>query len=149
MRRLDLLGAWIALLIFVLSSLVFVSRLAGRPQIGYWLGIPLLLTAIPLGYLLAAAPAYGRPPLYYVQVGLMILFLAVEAVVDYVLRVEFRGIRWVVIPYVMLFLAGTGGMLGIASHAGRRWAIGAIILFLIMAALAFVQRARVERLAGG
>jgi hypothetical protein len=45
-----------------------------------------------------------------------------------------------VISYVILFFAGTGGMLGVAANAGRGWAISAIILFLIMAALAFVQR---------
>lgn len=43
--------------------------------------------------------------------------------------------------YVTLFFAGTGGMIGVAAHAGRGWAIAAIILFLIMTALAFIQRA--------
>jgi hypothetical protein len=32
-------------------------------------------------------------------------------------------------------------MLGVAANAGRGWKFTAIILFLIMAALAFVQRA--------
>ena len=31
--------------------------------------------------------------------------------------------------------------LGVASNAGRGWSISAIILFLIMAVLTFVQRA--------
>jgi hypothetical protein len=46
-----------------------------------------------------------------------------------------------VISYVVLFFAGTGGMLGVARYAGRGWSISAIILFLIMAVLTFVQRA--------
>ena len=37
--------------------------------------------------------------------------------------------------------AATGGMIGVASLAGAGWAIAAVILFLIMAVLAFVQRA--------
>ena len=49
--------------------------------------------------------------------------------------------RWMVISYVVLFFAGTGGLLGVASNAGRGWSISAIILFLIMAVLTFVQRA--------
>ncbi len=32
-------------------------------------------------------------------------------------------------------------MIGVAANAGRGWAIVATVLFLIMAALAFVQRA--------
>jgi len=45
------------------------------------------------------------------------------------------------ISHVVLFFAGGGGMLGVAANAGRGWSIAAIILFLIMAGLAFVQRA--------
>lgn len=45
-----------------------------------------------------------------------------------------------VISYVTLFFAGAGGMLGVAAYAGRGWSIASIVLFLIMAVLAFVQR---------
>lgn len=142
MKQLDLVGAWIAQLIFVLSIGTFVARLAGRPKIGYWLGMPLLLTAFPLGYLLIQAPIYKRPFLYYIQIGLMLAWLAVELILDYVFQIEFRQVRWAVILYVVLFFAGTGGMIGVATQAGKPWAILSIILFLIMAVLAFVQRAR-------
>ena len=70
----------------------------------------------------------------------MLAWLVVEALLDYVLKVEFRNVRWMVISYVVLFFAGTGGMVGVAANAGRRWSILAIILFLIMTVLAFVQR---------
>ncbi len=60
---------------------------------------------------------------------------------DYILKFDFRQINWIVISYIVLFFAGTGGMLGVAANAGRGWTIAAGILFLIMAILAFVQRA--------
>jgi hypothetical protein len=50
-------------------------------------------------------------------------------------------VRWIVIGYVVLFFAGTGGMLGVAANAGLGWSIPAILLFLFMAVLTFVQRA--------
>ena len=46
-----------------------------------------------------------------------------------------------VIGYVVLFFAGSGGMLGVAANAGRGWTILTVILFFVMAALAFIQRA--------
>jgi hypothetical protein len=46
-----------------------------------------------------------------------------------------------VIGYVTFFFAATGGMIGVASLASAGWAIAAVILFLVMAVLAFVQRA--------
>jgi len=78
---------------------------------------------------------------HYLQIGVMLVWLIVLFLVDYVLKYDFRQTQWLVISYVMLYFAGAGGMIGIASLAGRRWTISSIILFLIAAILAFVQRA--------
>jgi hypothetical protein len=142
MESLNLLGAGLALAIFILSSLTFISRLAGRPEVGRWFGVPLLLTAFPLGYLLSQAPQHARSPLYDLQIGLMLAWLAVTFVLDYWPRFEFRQVRWAVIGYGVLFFAGTGGMIGVAALAGRPWAIAAGVSFLVMGVPAFVQRAR-------
>ncbi len=71
----------------------------------------------------------------------MIAWLILELLLDYILKIDFRQVRWMVISYVVLFFAGAGGMIGVAALAGRGWAILAVILFLVMAVLAFVQRA--------
>lgn len=137
----NLLGAVLAHLIYVASILVFVSRLLGWNQLGQWSGYTLLLTAFPLAYLLLKAPQFERPALYYVQIGLMIVTILVIFLLDYLLEIEFRHTRWMVVAFVMLYFAGTGGMLGVAADAGRTWMISAIVLYLVMAALAFWQRA--------
>ena len=47
-----------------------------------------------------------------------------------------------VIPYVMIFFAATGGLLGVAFEAREQsWSISALVLYLLLAILAFVQRA--------
>ena len=71
----------------------------------------------------------------------MLAWLVVEVLLDYILKIDFCNARWMVISYVVLFFAGTGGMLGVAANAGRGWGVLAIILFLTMAVLTFVQRA--------
>jgi hypothetical protein len=141
LERTNLLGALVATAFFISASLVFISRLLGKPQYGHWIGYFEFLLAIPLIYLLIQAPQLNRPVLYYIQIGCMLAWLVVEALLDYVLKVDFRHVRWMVIGYVVLFFAGTGGLLGVAAHAGRNWSIAAIVLFLIMAVLTFVQRA--------
>ena len=141
LEKTNLLGAIVAITFFVSASLVFIFRLLGKPQYGQSLGYFEFLLAIPMVYLLWKAPQLGRPTLYYIQVGCMLAWLVVEALLDYILKVDFRNIRWIVISYVVLFFAGTGGMLGVAVNAGRGWSIAAIVLFLIMAILTFVQRA--------
>jgi len=141
LEKTNLLGAITAIAFFASAILVFVFRLLGKPQYENWIGYFEFLLAIPLIFLLIQAPQLGRPTLYYIQIACMLAWLVLEALLDYILKVDFRNVRWMVISYVVLFFAGTGGLLGVASNAGRGWSILAIILFLIMAMLTFIQRA--------
>jgi hypothetical protein len=140
-KDVDFLGAIVAHVVFISSIITFASRMIFKLQPGHWVGTPILLMAFPLGYLLLRAPEFNRPFLYYVQTGTMLVFLIVLFLVDYVLKYDFRQTQWMVISYVVLAFAGMGGMIGVAAQAGRGWTISAIILFLIVAVLAFVQRA--------
>jgi len=137
----NLLGAIVAIAFYVSAILVFAFRLLGKPQYGHWIGYFEFVLAIPMIFLLLKAPQLERPSLYYIQIGCMLAWLVVEVLLDYILKIDFRNVRWMVISYVVLFFAGTGGMLGVARYAGSGWSIPAIILFLIMAVLTFVQRA--------
>ena len=142
MEQLNLLGAVTALWIYLFSMLVFIARLVNKPKLERLAGILLFVSAFPLGYMLATAGSYHRSMLYSVQVSLMLIWIAVAFLLDYVFKLEFRqNLRWV-IAYVTLFFAGTGGMLGVASLAGKGWMLSAVVLFLMMAALTFYQRAK-------
>jgi hypothetical protein len=141
LEKLNLLGAIVAVAFYISAILVFTFRLLGKPQVGHWIGYFEFLLALPLIYLLLLAPQFDRPALYYIQVSLMLAWLAVELVLDYILKIDFRQVQWMVISYIVLFFAGTGGMLGVAALAGRGWTIVAGVLFLVMAVLAFIQRA--------
>ena len=141
LEKTNLLGAIVAIAFYVSAIFVFTFRLLGKPQYGHWIGYFEFLLAIPMIFLLLKAPQLERPALYYIQIGCMLAWLVVEALLDYILKVDFRNVRWMVISYVVLFFAGTGGMLGVAANAGHGWSMVAIILFLIMAVLTFVQRA--------
>ena len=140
LEKMNLLGAIVAVAFYVSAILVFLFRLLGKPQYGHWIGYFEFFLAIPMVFLLLKAPQLERPALYYVQIGCILAWLVVEALLDYILKIDFRNVRWMVISYVVLFFAGTGGLLGVAANAGRGWSIPAIILFLIMAVLTFVQR---------
>jgi hypothetical protein len=138
--KLDLLGAFVAQVVFISSIATFLSRMVLGTRPGHWIGVPILLMGFPLAYLLVRAPEFDRPLLYYVQISVMLAFLLVLLLVDYVFRLDFRQTRWMVISFVVLYFAGMGGMIGIASLAGRTWTTLSVILFLVAGILAFVQR---------
>ena len=140
-EKLDVLGAIVAHVIFISSIITFASRIIFGLKPGHWVGTPILLMIFPLVHLLLRAPEFDRPFLYYVQISIMLIFLILLFVVDYVLKYDFRQTQWMVISYVVLYFAGAGGMIGVAALAGRTWMISAVILFFITLILAFVMRA--------
>jgi hypothetical protein len=140
-ETLDLVGAITAMVVYVSSIVTFATRLAFGVGPGHWVGIPILLTALPLAFLLVTAPGADRPPLYVLQVGLMLAWVVLLFVLDYWLDVPWRDEPWQLISFVTLYFAGMGGMIGVAFLAGRAWGIAAIVLFLVAGTLAFVQRA--------
>lgn len=139
-NRVNLYGAITANVINISTILIFVARLLEKPEIGHWIGIIIQFTIIPLFYLLYAARSLNRARIYYIQVSLMIVFIIVEFLVDWYPKIEFRNNLLIAIPYVMLFFGATGGMIGVASLAGKRWTVVTVLSFLIMFVLAFIQR---------
>ena len=109
LEKMNLLGAIVAVAFIVSAILVFISRLLGKPQYGHWIGYFEFLLAIPLVFLLLRAPQLERPALYYIQIGCMLAWLVVEALLDYILKIDIpkcamdgyqlrsfilRGYRW-------------------------------------------------------
>ena len=136
----NIFGAVLSNLINLSAIMVFIFRLLDKPDIGHWIGIIIQLSIFPLIYLLYTASQFNRHMIYYIWIGLMIIFIIVEFLVDWYPGIDFRDNLSIVIPYVMLFFGSTGGMLGVASLAGKRWIIITVTTFLIMFVLAFIQR---------
>jgi len=139
-NKVNIIGAGLSLMILIICSLVFIFRLRGKQKVEYWLGWILILMIVPLTYLLITAKQFQRPPIYYIQTGLMIAFLIIELFLDYIYKLEFRKVTWIIVIYLVFFFGGTGGMIGIATLAGRIWMIAAVVLFLIMTTLSLIQR---------
>jgi len=140
MRRANLIGAITANVYMLLVIALFIARILGYLEVGHWIGITSSFILIPLIYLFVFGFKTDRRKIYFVWLALMVLFALFELVVDQILTIDLRSTQWTVVPYVMFFFAATGGMIGVASQAGKAWSIATTIVFLIMAILAFVQR---------
>jgi hypothetical protein len=139
-RIANLVGAITANVYMLLIIAVFISRILGWLEIGRWIGFASSLIIVPLVYLFVVGLKTGQRKIYFVWLALMGLFALFELVIDQILTIDLRSAQWTVIPYVMFFFAATGGMIGVASQAGKSWSMATTIVFLIMAILAFVQR---------
>ncbi len=142
MDKINLIGAFTAATLLILSCLIFIFRLLDQQKVEYWSGMVFMLMALPLIYLLLIANRLDRPTIYFIQLAVMIGFIILELLLDYLFKVDFRNIRWATITYVTFFFAGTGGMIGLAANTGKTWVIISVMLFFIMTALAFIQHAK-------
>ena len=133
-NTLDLTGSIIANFNNVILILIFTARIYNYPRVEYWLGILFILTIIPLIFILGNSFSMERALIYYIQLILMIIFIIVELLLDYILKINFRNNSEILIPYLILFYASFGGMIGVASRSGKGWTIITIISFLIMTA---------------
>jgi uncharacterized membrane protein len=136
------IGAVTANAYFLAIISVFVFRITGHSDIGRWVGLASFLTVVPLAYLLVISLKTDRPLAYDLWLGLMMLFLLAELIVDGILKLDFRNVRWATIVYVIFFFGATGGMIGVAGQAGKWWTVITTLVFVVMAALAFMQRSK-------
>lgn len=134
------IGAGTAIAFFCSAILVFMARLIGWRHIYYWSAIAEFSLIIPLVFLVVTAPSQNRPIMYYVQIEMMLAWLVLELILRYILKIDFVQLGWAVIGYVILFFAGSLGMMSISFRAGKKWGIAAFILFIIMAILVFLQQ---------
>ena len=139
-RIANLIGAITANVYMLLIISMFTARILAGNEIGRWIGIASSFVIIPLIYLFVVGRRTNQRRIYFLWLGLMIVFAFFELIVDDILGVEFRSEIWSVIPYVMFFFAATGGMIGVARQAGKKWAMVTYVIFLVMAVLTFVQR---------
>jgi hypothetical protein len=141
-NKIGTIGFILAVSLYTLYILMFILRMLGKPQLGHQIASIQFIAILPLLYLLFTGLKQEHPMIYYIQLGLMLLFMLVEFLLDYLFNVDFRQTRWMVITYVTFFFAATGGLLGIVALARNHlWSIISIILFLVMGGLAFISRA--------
>jgi hypothetical protein len=134
-ENINLLGSILANINNLLLIFIFLARINHYPRTEYFFGLIFIITVIPLAWMFIKAFEFSQSFIYFLQLGLMIIFILVELILDYILKLDFRHNRNIVIPYVTLFYASFGGMIGIASQSGKIWTIVTILTFLIMVGL--------------
>jgi hypothetical protein len=126
----DLLIFFIAILTNILLAVMFLFRAISKPKIGNgfgWgavgLGIPLLIAAVinALG---------GRPWWAFVLPGLLVLYDAVEFILDFVLMFDFRHSRWLG-PYLGLYYLALMAMIGYSFTIGRSFGFIMLAFYFI------------------
>jgi hypothetical protein len=138
-ESINLLGSVIANINNILMIFLFLARIYKYPKIEYWLGVVFMLSIVPITFMLIKARESNRAILYFIQLSLIIVFIVVEFVWDYLLKLDFRQNQNYVIPFLILFYSSFGGMIGISSHSGKQWTVITVITFLLMTTVSLIM----------
>jgi hypothetical protein len=110
---LDLAVVAIANTANVLLACMFLARAAGRAGTGHILGTGVVAMGVPLCAAVALNIVGGRGIWAALLPAPFIAYCALEFVLDYVLKSDFRRTRMLG-PYLLLYYAGLMGMIGYA-----------------------------------
>lgn len=143
LKFIDLSIFVIANLTNMLLAVMFFYRARGKPRTGNAFGWGAVVLGIPL---LAAAILNllgGRPWWAYVLPGLLVLYDAVEFVLDYLLKFDFRHSRWLG-PYLGLYYLALMGMIGYSFAFSKPAGFITLVTYFINLAATAWSYARVQ-----
>ncbi len=132
-------------MVIVISAILFnlvvvgimLSRIPGWKEIEHFLGLFPIGLILPLGIALFYNLREQREWWFWGIPGLVILYLLLEAILDYIMYFNFRKSRWLG-PYLLVFYLAQWGLVGYAFLAKVGWGIVVLVMyFLSLAATAY------------
>ena len=138
-------------LVFVLSAIVFNLLIAGvfiaqkkdRPKLVRTFGILWLSLAIPLAVVFIHYLIVGRDLWIMIYFGFIFLYIFIELLLDYILKIEFRQKKITHIPYIVLEYIALFGLIGISFAIDRTWGfLVSISFWVLLASLIYLYRGR-------
>jgi len=109
---------------------IFLSRPKGLKRVEYVLGIVQIAFIPPLVATVVINASQGRAWWFVVLPALLVAFLIVELLLDYVLKLEFRTTR-LLGPYLLLYYLALMGMIGYAFLVSETYGFITLITYFM------------------
>ena len=125
-QTIDFIVFLIANFINVIMVFLFICRKKGKEKAEYILGLLVVVMILPLILIVILNIVNGREFWFYTLIIPIILFLFVEYVLDYKMKIDFRNTS-LVWPYIFLYYLALLGMVGYCFMVNK--VFGFITLF--------------------
>jgi hypothetical protein len=134
-------------LVFVLTAIafnlliagIFVAQKKGRLELVKTIGTAWLLLAIPLAIVFVKYLVKGRDLWIMICFGSVFLYMFLELLLDYILRIEFRQKPITHVPYIIMEYIALFSLIGISTAIDRTWGyIVGISFWILMGSLVYL-----------
>ena len=141
-------------LVFVLTAIAFNLLIAGvfiaqkkeRPKLVRTFGALMLSLAIPLAIVFINYLIVGRDLWIMVYFGFIFLYIIVELLLDFILKIEFRQKPLLHIPYIILEYIALLGFIGISFAIDPTWGyLVSISFWVLLASLIYLYWDKIKR----
>ena len=128
-RKVDLTVFTLANLMNIIMVIIFLSRVRGAPRssiVGViWVGFIVVLSIV------VVLNVKGRREWWTIALpSLMIAFLILELILDYILQIDFRNTR-LLGPYLLLYYAAILGLIGYTFQIGKRYGFITLLTYFM------------------
>jgi hypothetical protein len=147
MHAIDLGVVIIANLINLLLVVMFLARAAAGTRenpVERGVSLVILAMAIPLAGALVINLLAKRGAWYAILPAMTIAFLALELILDYVLKIDFRNMGKVLAPYLILYYLNQFAMIGYSFMVAKPYGFLTLVTYFINLAATFYSFARVK-----
>ena len=100
---------------------IFIATKKERPDLRAMFGVAFISLGIPFTIVFIHYLLEGRDLLTMVQFGFVLFYIAVELLLDYILKIDFRQKPLTHVPYIVLEYIALFGLIGIAFSIDRTW----------------------------
>lgn len=123
----------------LLLVVLFWARISDQPLVARIAGIASILLGLPLAVLAISNLLQHRTWWTVVLPLLLVLFLLIELLFDYILKIEFRQ-TWLVGPYLLFYYLGSMVMVGYAFMVKVPYGVITLITYFIQVGLGVYSR---------
>ena len=127
-----------ALAFNLLLAIFFVAQRVRWAKTARVMGIVWLLLAVPLTFVFARYLVEGRGPGILVPLALVLFYMLVEFLLDFIFKIDFRRSWKTHVPYIVLEYIALFSLIGIAFRIDRSWGyLVSITFWILLAALIY------------
>jgi hypothetical protein len=135
----DLVFIFTAIAFNLLIACIFFAQKRKHPQLVKVFGVLWLLLVIPLAVVFINYLVVGQELWIMICFGLIFLYIFIEWLLDYILKIEFRQKAITHVPYIILEYVALFSLIGISSAINKTWGyIVGISFWILMASLVYL-----------
>jgi len=125
---------------------IFIAQKKERPKVTKTIGIVWLLLAIPLAIVFVNYLTESRDLWIMICFGFIFLYMFLELLLDFVLKIEFREKPITHVPYIIMEYIALFSLIAISTDIDQTWGyIVGISFWILMASLVYLYWDKIKR----